>query len=119
LRKKNKSTFPLPAIFPKVTEVAGLSVYEAQSGERNNVIFDSARGLYCAWTGVILLSSYDERVHDIPKQFPLEYLETVGPTHLYKSTSDFDLRTHLPKLLTLDGVGDISLDLSYSKLRAK
>jgi len=103
----------------KITVVGAYSVYEAQAGERNNVIFDSARGLYCAWTGVISLSSYDELVHEIPKQFPLEYLETVGPTHLYKSSNDFDLRTHLPKLQALEGVGDVNLDLNYSKLQAK
>jgi hypothetical protein len=108
-----------PRPYQKITQVGGYSVYEAQSGERNNVIFDSARGLYCAWTGVISLSSYDELVHEIPKQFPLEYLETVGPTHLYKSTNDFDLRTHLPKLLSLEGIGDVNLDLNYAKLEAK
>lgn len=101
----------------QITEVAGLKVYEGS--EKKNVIFDSARGLYCAWTGIVTLSADSEVLAKVTSQLPLKYLESAGGIKLLQSSDEFDLVKHLPELMSIEGVGDVSLDLNYAKLEAK
>ncbi len=105
--------------FNKITDIAGLNVYEANPEDKQNVLFDESRGLYCAWTGLITLSGDPEVVMNLVRDYPIQFQESVGPIYFFKSKDDFDLKEHLPKLLKVDGIGDISLDLNYSKLVSK
>ena len=56
---------------------------------------------------------------NLVRDYPIQFQESVGPIYFFKSKDDFDLKEHLPKLLKVDGIGDISLDLNYSKLVSK
>lgn len=103
----------------KITEVAGVSVYENAGALSNNVIFDSGKGLYCVWSGVIALSADSEVARNLTEKFPLEFLESVGPTHLYKMVEGFDLTKDLPELIKTDGVGDVNLDLKYARFKPR
>lgn len=108
-----------PRSLLKITEVAGVPVYEDINGQKNNVIFDASRGLYCVWTGIISLSAESELAIDLASRFPLNYQESIGPIHLYQMSEGFDLTKHLPDLMNIEGVGDVSLDLNYANVRPR
>jgi hypothetical protein len=108
-----------PKPFQKISEVGGFKVYESFGEEKKNVLFDSSRGLYCAWTGIVSLSADTEVLIQITERFPLKFLETTGAIQLLESSDEFDLVKHLPQLMSMEGVGDVSLDLTYAKLEAK